>query len=42
MDVLAYLIMALVGTVFFLDDAVEAYRLSETGHARGKVMLRMK
>ena len=31
-----------VGTVFFFSDAIDAYRLSETGHARGKVVLRMK
>lgn len=31
-----------VGTVFFFSDAMDAYRLSETGHARGKVVLRMK
>lgn len=31
-----------VGTVFFFSDALDAYRLSETGHARGKVVLRMK
>jgi NADPH:quinone reductase-like Zn-dependent oxidoreductase len=31
-----------VGTVFFFSDAIDAYRLSETGHARGKIVLRMK
>ena len=31
-----------VGTVFSFSDAMDAYRLSETGHARGKVVLRMK
>lgn len=31
-----------VGTVFFFSDAIDAYRLSETNHARGKVVLRMK
>lgn len=31
-----------VGTVFFLSDAIDAYRLSETNHARGKIVLRMK
>lgn len=31
-----------VGSVFYLDDAIDAYRLSETGHVRGKIILRMK
>ena len=31
-----------VGTVFFFDQAIDAYRLSESGHARGKIVLRMK
>ena len=31
-----------VGEVYSLDDAIEAYRLSETGHARGKIVLGMK
>jgi NADPH:quinone reductase-like Zn-dependent oxidoreductase len=31
-----------VGTVYFLSDAIDAYRLSETNHARGKLVLRMK
>lgn len=31
-----------VGTVFFFSDVLDAYRLSETGHARGKVVLQMK
>ena len=31
-----------VGTVFFFSDAMDAYRLSETNHARGKIVLRMK
>ena len=31
-----------VGTVFFFSDAIDAYRLSETNHARGKVVLQMK
>ena len=31
-----------VGEVFPFSDAIEAYRLSETGHARAKIVLRMK
>lgn len=31
-----------VGTVFFFDQAIDAYRLSESTHARGKIVLRMK
>jgi NADPH:quinone reductase-like Zn-dependent oxidoreductase len=31
-----------VGTVFFFSDAIDAYRLSETNHAKGKIVLRMK
>tara|TARA_Y100001954_G_scaffold145802_2_gene155210 strand:- start:904 stop:1833 length:930 start_codon:yes stop_codon:yes gene_type:complete len=31
-----------VGTVFFFSDAMDAYRLSETNHARGKIVLRIK
>ena len=31
-----------IGTIFFLSDAIDAYRLSETNHARGKIVLRMK
>lgn len=35
-------VRATVETVLPLDDAIEAYRLSETGHARGKIVLTMK
>ncbi|MEE2996767.1 MAG: NADP-dependent oxidoreductase [Pseudomonadota bacterium] len=31
-----------VETVYFLTDAIDAYRLSESNHARGKLVLRMK
>jgi NADPH:quinone reductase-like Zn-dependent oxidoreductase len=31
-----------IGRVFSFSDALDAYRLSETGHARGKVVLKMK
>jgi NADPH:quinone reductase-like Zn-dependent oxidoreductase len=31
-----------VGKVFTFLDAIDAYRLSETGHARGKVVLQMQ
>ncbi len=31
-----------IGSVFSFSDALDAYRLSETGHARGKVVLKMK
>ncbi len=31
-----------VGSVYYLDDAIEAYGLSETNHAQGKVVLQMK
>ena len=35
-------VQATVGSVFPFDEALDAYRLSETGHARGKIVLRMK
>ncbi len=35
-------IKATVGEVFDFADAIDAYRLSETNHARGKIVLRMK
>ena len=31
-----------VGSVFAFSDAIEAYRLSETNHARGKIVLTMQ
>lgn len=31
-----------VGTVFPFDQALDAYRLSETGHVRGKIVLQMQ
>ena len=31
-----------IGEVFSFSDAIDAYRLSETGHARGKIVLQLK